>query len=165
MLAVWSPVPLPLLKPDCKFSVHVLLKPCLENFEHDLTSIWNECNWMILWTSLALPFFGTRMNTELFQSCGHCWVFQIGWCIEGSTLAASPLRILNSSAGIPSPQLALFKVIFLRCQLTSTLQDAWLSRSLRSFLHSSSVYSFHLFKISSASVKSWVLSERWKLFL
>ena len=29
--------------------------------------------------SLALPFFGTGMKTDLFQSCGHCWVFQIYW--------------------------------------------------------------------------------------
>ena len=25
--------------------------------------------------SLALPFFGIGMKTDLFQSCGHCWVF------------------------------------------------------------------------------------------
>ena len=24
--------------------------------------------------SLALPFFGIGMKTDLFQSCGHCWV-------------------------------------------------------------------------------------------
>ena len=27
--------------------------------------------------SLVLPFFGIGMKTDLFQSCGHCWVFQI----------------------------------------------------------------------------------------
>ena len=27
-----------------KFLVHVLLKPGLENFEHDLASMWNECS-------------------------------------------------------------------------------------------------------------------------
>ena len=27
-----------------KFSVHILLKPNLENFEHYLTSVWDECN-------------------------------------------------------------------------------------------------------------------------
>ena len=27
-----------------KFSVHVLLKPGLENFEHHFDSMWNECN-------------------------------------------------------------------------------------------------------------------------
>ena len=27
--------------------------------------------------SLSMPFFGIRMKTDFFQSCGHCWVFQI----------------------------------------------------------------------------------------
>ena len=27
-----------------EFTVQVLLKPGLENFEHDFTSIWDECN-------------------------------------------------------------------------------------------------------------------------
>ena len=27
--------------------------------------------------SLALSFFGIGMKTDLFQSCGHCWVFQV----------------------------------------------------------------------------------------
>ena len=27
--------------------------------------------------SSELPFFGIEMKTDLFQSCGHCWVFQI----------------------------------------------------------------------------------------
>ena len=36
--------------------------------------------------SLALPFFGIGMKTDLFQSCGHCWVFQICWHFECSTL-------------------------------------------------------------------------------
>ena len=30
---------------------------------------------------LTLPFFGTGMKTDLFQSCGSCWVFQICWHI------------------------------------------------------------------------------------
>ena len=48
------------------------------------------------------------MKTDLFQFCGHCWVFQISWHIECSTFTASSFRIWNSSAGIPSPPLALF---------------------------------------------------------
>ena len=28
----------------CKFTVHVLLKPGLENFEHNFTSVGDECN-------------------------------------------------------------------------------------------------------------------------
>ena len=42
-------------------------------------------------------FFGIGMKTDLFQSCGHCWVFQIFWYIEGSTFTALSFRIWNSS--------------------------------------------------------------------
>ena len=41
-----------------EFLVHVLLKPGLENFEHDFASMWNECNCVEFEHSLALPFFG-----------------------------------------------------------------------------------------------------------
>ena len=51
--------------------------------------------------SLALPFFGIWMRTDHFQSCNHCWVFQICWHIECSTFTASYFRIWNSSTGIP----------------------------------------------------------------
>ena len=51
------------------------------------------------------------MKTDLFQSCGHCRVFQICWHIECSTFTASSFRIWNHSAGIPSPPLALFVVM------------------------------------------------------
>ena len=49
------------------------------------------------------------MKTDLFQSCGHYWVFQICWHIECSTFTASSFRIWNSSTGIPSPPLALLQ--------------------------------------------------------
>ena len=51
------------------------------------------------------------MKTDLFQSYGHCWVFQIWWHIECITFTTSSFRIWNSSIGIPSPPLALFVVI------------------------------------------------------
>ena len=35
------------------------------------------------------------MKAHLFQSCGHCWVFQIYWHIECSTYTASSFRIWN----------------------------------------------------------------------
>ena len=43
--------------------------------------------------SLALPFFGIGMKIDLFQSCGHCWVFQICWHFECSTSTVSSFRI------------------------------------------------------------------------
>ena len=60
------------------------------------------------------------MKTDLFQSCGHCWVFQICWHIECSTFTASSFRIWNSSTGIPSPPLALFVVMLSKANLMST---------------------------------------------
>ena len=68
--------------------------------------------------SLALPFFGMGLKTDLFQSCGHCWVFQICWHIECSTFTASSFRIWNNSAGIPSP-LGFFVVMLPKAHLTS----------------------------------------------
>ena len=32
-----------------KFTVHVLLKPGLENFEYYFTSVWDECNCAVVW--------------------------------------------------------------------------------------------------------------------
>ena len=100
---------------------------------------------------------------DLFQSCGHCWVFQICWHVECSTFTASSFRIWNSSTGIPSPPLALFVVMLPKAHLTShsrmsgsrwVITPLWLSWSWRSFLYSSSMYSCHLFLIASASVRS-----------
>ena len=59
------------------------------------------------------------MKTDLFQSRGHCWVFQICWHTECSTFRASSFRIWNSSAGIPSPLLALFVVMLPKVHFTS----------------------------------------------
>ena len=47
-----------------KFTVHVLLKPDLENFEHDFVSMWDECSCEVVWV-----FFGIGMKTDIFQSC------------------------------------------------------------------------------------------------
>ena len=80
MLAIWPLVPLSFLKPAwtsgwswftyCwslawrNLSISLLaceVSAIVRKFEH----------------SLALPLFGIGMKTDLFQSCGHCWVFQI----------------------------------------------------------------------------------------
>ena len=114
--------------------------------------------------SLTLPFFGIGMKTDLFQSCGHRWVFQICWHIECSTFTASYFSIWNNSTGIPSPPLALFIVMLPKAHLAShskmfssrwVITPLWLSRSLRSFLYSSSMYSCHFFFLNiSASGRS-----------
>ena len=78
------------------------------------------------------------MKNDLFQSCAHCWVFQICWYIECSTFTASSFRIWNSST-----PLALFVVMLSKAHLTShsrmsgsrwVITLSWLSGSWRSFL-------------------------------
>ena len=161
MLAIWSLVPLP------------FLNPAYTSGSSQFTYCWSPA-WRILSMtllackvstivqygehSLALAFFGIGMKIALFQSCGHCWGFQICWYTECSTLTASSFRILTSSAGIPSPPLALFIAMLPKAHLTlhSRLLDSrwvitpwWISVSLRPLLCSSFLYSCHLFLISS----------------
>ena len=124
--------------------------------------------------SLVLPFFGIVMKTDLFQSHGHCWVFQICWHIECSTFTASSFRIWNSSIGIPSPLLALFIVMLPKAHLIShsrmsgsrwVITPSWLSWLWRSFLYSSSVYSCHIFLIlkdDAVKVLHSICQQIWK---
>ena len=146
-----------------KFTVHVLLKSGFENFEHYFTSMWDEYNCLVVWAFFGIAFLWIGMKTDVSQSCDHCWVFQICWHIECNTFTASSLRIWNSSTGILSPSLALFIVMLPKAHWTShskmsgsrwVITPLWLSGSLRSFFYGSSVYSCHLFLISSASVRS-----------
>ena len=137
-----------------KFTVHAPLKTGLENFEY---------NCAVVWSFFGIAFLWDWNENSSFESYGHHWVFQILWHIECSTLTASSFRIWNSSAGIPSPPLALFVVMLSKAHLTShsrmsgsrwVITPPLLSGSWRSFLYSSSVYSCHLFLFSSASVRS-----------
>ena len=111
--------------------------------------------WRITWTgckmsgivryfghSLALPFSGIGVKSEIFQSCGHCWVFQTSCHIECSTFTTSSFRIWNSSTGIPSPPIALFVVMVSKAHLTSqsrisgpmcVIKLSWISGSWRFF--------------------------------
>ena len=54
----------------CKFSVHILLKPGIENFEHYFTSVWNECNCAVVWT-----FFGIALLWDWNEN----WPFPVLW--------------------------------------------------------------------------------------
>ena len=102
-----------------KFSIHVVLKPSLENSQHYFASGWDECNCAIVWRFFGIAFLELKGKTDLFQSCGHCWVFQICWNVECSTFTAPSFGIWNSSTGIPSPPLSLFIVVFPKAHLTS----------------------------------------------
>ena len=53
-----------------KFMVHILLKPGLENFEHNFASIWDECNCAVVWI-----FFGIAFLWEWNEN----WPFPVLW--------------------------------------------------------------------------------------
>ena len=122
MLAVCSLVPLPFLTPALT-SGGSWFTYCWSLAWRILSIFLLACKMSaIVWYlehSLAFHIFGIGMKTCLFQSCGHCWAFQICWHIECSTFTASFYQILNSSAGIPSPPLALFIVMLPQAHLTS----------------------------------------------
>ena len=151
MLAIWSLVPLPFLNPDCTSGSFCFMY-CWSLAWRILSIALLACEMsVIVWQfehSLALPFFETGMKADLFQSCGHWWVFQISWHIESSTFTVSYFRIWTSSTGISSPPLALFIVMLPKAHLTSCSRMSgsnwvttplWLSRSLRPYLDSSCI--------------------------
>ena len=140
MLTIWS---LPFLNPieHLEILIHILFKPSLKDFEHYFASVWDECNCVVVWTFFDIVLLWDWNANWPFPSCGHCWVFQICWQVECHTLTASSFRIWNSSAGIPSPSVALFIVMLPKAHLTSHFRmsgSRWvptpscLSRSLRS---------------------------------
>ena len=166
MLAIWALVPLPFLNSACTSGSSQFMYCWSQAWRIlSITLFVCEIDTIVQWFehSLALPFFGIGMKTDLFQSCGHYWVFQICWHIECNTFTASSFRIWNSSAGIPSPPLSLFIVMLPKAHLSLhsrmsgsrwVITPSWLPGSLRPFLCSSFVYSCHFFLISSASVRS-----------
>ena len=53
-----------------EFTVHVLLKSGLENFEHYFTSVWGECNCAVVWA-----FFGIAFLWDWNEN----WPFPVLW--------------------------------------------------------------------------------------
>ena len=72
-----------------KFSVYILLKPSLKDFEYNLASMWNECSCTIVWTFFGIALLWDWNDTDIFLCCGLCWIFKICWQSECSTLIVS----------------------------------------------------------------------------
>ena len=88
-----------------KFTVHVLLKSVLESFEHYFTSMWDECNYVVVWAYFGIAFL---------WDWNENWPFPVLWPLLGfpNLLAywvqhfhSIIFQDLNSSPGIPSPPL------------------------------------------------------------
>ena len=102
-----------------KFTVHILLKPGLENFKHYFTRMWDECNCVVVWA-----FFGIAFLWDWDEN----WSFPVLWPLLSSPnllaywvqhFHSISFRVWNISTGIPSPPLALFIVMLPKAHLTS----------------------------------------------
>ena len=102
-----------------KSSVHILLKPSLENFEHYFASTLNGCNCVVVWAFSGIAFLWDWNENWSFPVLWQLLSFQICWHPECSIFIASSFRIWNSSAGIPSPPLSLFVVMLPKAHLVS----------------------------------------------
>ena len=55
-----------------KFSIYILLKPVLQNFEHYFTSVWNECNCVVVWAFFGIAFLHTYPGLKLLHGTRLC---------------------------------------------------------------------------------------------
>ena len=113
MLAIWSLVPLPFLKPawtsgSSQFTYYWSLAWRILSITF---LAWDECNCVVVWA-----FFGIIYLWDWNEN----WPFPVLWPLLSfpnllaywvQTFTTSSFRIWNSSTGIPSPPLALFIVM------------------------------------------------------
>ena len=96
-----------------KFTVHILLKPGFKNFEHDFTSVWDECNWVVVWSLFGIAFL---------WDWNENWPFPVLWPLLSyiQILFCSSLGVFSFSAYITlgrlesSRRLFFFKFIKLK---------------------------------------------------
>ena len=50
-----------------KSTVHLLLKPGLENFEHYFTNVWDECSCVVVWAFFGIAFLW-EWNENIFST-------------------------------------------------------------------------------------------------
>ena len=102
-----------------KFMVHILLKPGLENFENYFTSMWDECNCVVVWAFFGIAFLWDWNENWPFPVLCPLLCFPNLLAYECSSFTTSSFRIWNSSTGTPSPPLASFIMMFPKAHLTS----------------------------------------------
>ena len=85
--------------------------PNLKDFKSYLANIWNECNCTVVWTFFGIAFLSNWNENWLFPVLWPLLNFPNLLAYWVLTSTASSFRIWNSSAGVPSPPLALFIVV------------------------------------------------------
>ena len=157
LLAIWSLILCLNILLESSLNILVLGSRTVEAWLGEFWALLSYCvRWVQLCSSLNIIW-------HCLWDWNENWPFPVLWPLLSfpnllaywvQHFTASSFRIWNSSSGIPSPPLALFVVMLPKAHLTShsrmsgsrwVITPSLLSRSLRSFLYSSSVYSCHLF--------------------
>ena len=121
ILVICSLIPLSFLNSlnTWTFTVHVLLKPGLENFEHYFTSVWDECNCVVVWASFGIAFLKDWNKNRPFPVLWPLLSFPnllAYWVQHFDSIIFEDLKQLT---GIPSLPLVLFVVMLPKAHLTS----------------------------------------------
>ena len=121
-----------------KFMVHILLKPGLENFEHYFTSVWDECNFVVVWAFFSIAFLWDWNENGPFPGLWPLLSFPNLLAYWVQHFHSIIFQDWNCSTGIPSPPLALFVVMLSEAHVTShsrmsgsrsVITPSWLSGS------------------------------------
>ena len=125
-----------------KFMIHVLLKPGLQNFQQNFTSMWDECNCAVVCAFFSIAFLWDCNKNWHFPVLCPLLSFPNLLAYWVSTFTVSSFRIWNTSTGIPPPPLDLFVVMLPKAHLTShsrmfgsrwVITPLWLCGSWRFF--------------------------------
>ena len=133
MLAIWfsgSPAFSKFSLNIWKFSVHILLKPGLENFEHYFAGMWDKCNCAVVWT-----FFGIAFLWDWTEN----WLFPVLWpLLSFPNLLAYWVQHFHSQISPPTLPIVVFPwTVFL---LTSIMNNFFFNMGFLKwhvYLHSS----------------------------
>ena len=117
-----------------EFTVHILLKPGLENFEHYFTSMWDECNCAVIWTFFGIAFL---------------WDWNENWCFPVLWLLLS------------FPNLLAYWVQHFHSIVFQDLKKLnWNSITSTNFVHSDA-FKAHLTSYSGISGSRWGITSSW----
>ena len=97
-----------------KLSVHVLLKPSLESFEHYFASQRDECSCAVVWAFFGIAFLWDWNENWCFPALGPPVSFPNLLAYWVQNFCSIIFQIWSSSPRIPSPPVALFVAMLLR---------------------------------------------------
>ena len=167
MLAIWS-LSSTFSKPSCTSKSSQFIY-CWSRARRILSINLLACEMSaIVWQfehSLALPLFGIGMKTDLFPALWPLLSFLNLVAYRAQQYNSIIFYIFKYLSWNSITSIAFSIVMLLKAHLTSHSRmsgprwmtaPSWISRPLKPFLYSSSVFSCHLFLIFSASISSYL---------